>query len=159
MKGLRSIFINLSLVLLIVGIFPSLVSANTAEEAAKGGEAEMRSFVKMAQTKLNEAGGIDDVSEFRQETRNDKGGKWKYEKTYLIQIEQNGAVLNHGMHNHALYGDFIDEFQIVKSLIMMLKENNNDDVVCVPNENTYSCAASYTSPFNRNIKKHRNWWF
>ncbi len=160
MKGLRSIFINLSLVLLIVGIFPSLVFANTAQDVheAKGNKETTMEFVKKAKDALDKAtsdrmSAINNVARFRNETRTDKTGKWKYEKTYLIQIEGNGAVLNHAKYVE-LYGEFINGFETVQELIDKLKEPNNDDVVCTKNEvgDAYSCAAYYNSPFNPTIQ-------
>ena len=153
MKGVRSI-INLSLVLLIIGVFPSLVLAHgdntaTAKKAADDGtEQAMKDFVAHAKAHLDEAaaGGIGKVAEFRAETR--EAETWKYGSTYLIQIEKNGSVLNHGEHTNTMYGDFINEFPTVGSLITELKKGNGTTVCEMNANNTYSCAAYYRSPFN-----------
>ena len=157
MKGVRSI-INLSLVLLIIGVFPSLVLAHgdntaTAKKAADDGtEQAMKDFVAHAKAHLDEAaaGGIGKVAEFRAETR--EAETWKYSSTYLIQIEKNGSVLNHGEHTNTMYGDFINGFPTVGSLITELEKGNATTVCEMNANNTYSCAAYYRSPFNPNIQ-------
>ena len=160
MKGVRSI-INLSLVLLIIGVFPSLVLAHgdntaTAKKAADDGtEQAMKDFVAHAKAHLDAAaaGGIGKVAEFRAETR--EAETWKYSSTYLIQIEKNGSVLNHGEHTNTMYGDFIDGFSTVESLRDKLADSKDaNEPVCEMNVNstTYSCAAYYTSPFNDSIQ-------
>ncbi len=156
MKCLRSVVINLSLVLLIVSVFPSLVLAHgdhgedpaTAETAADGDQEAMKKFVAHAKAHLDAAatGGINKVAEFRAETREE--GDWKNGSTYLIQIERRGSVLNHGEHTEALYGDFINKFPTVESLMNKLREND-ENVHCEEmNNNSHVCAAYYNSPFD-----------
>ena len=155
MKGVQSI-INLSLVLLIIGVFPSLVLAHgdhgedsaTAKAAAGGDQQAMMDFVAHAKAHLDAAaaGGIGKVAEFRAETR--EAETWKYGSTYLIQIEKNGSVLNHGEHTNTMYGDFINGFPTVGSLITELEKGNATTVCEMNANNTYSCAAYYRSPFN-----------
>ena len=164
MKGVRSI-INLSLVLLIIGVFPSLVLAHgnhgedsaTAEAAAGGDQQAMKDFVAHAKAHLDKAvanetpgAAIDNVVRFRAETR--EAGTWKHESTYLIQIEKSGSIINHGEHTATLYGDFINRFPTVESLILKLKDSNGAPVCEMNANNTYSCAAYYTSPFNDSIQ-------
>ena len=151
MKGVRSI-INLSLVLLIIGVFPSLVLAHgdntaTAKKAADDGtEQAMKDFVAHAKAHLDAAaaGGIGKVAEFRAETR--EAETWKYGSTYLIQIEENGSVLNHGEHTNTMYGDFINEFPTVKSLMATLM-GDKENIHCEMNNASHVCAAYYASPF------------
>ena len=149
MKGVRSI-INLSLVLLIIGVFPSLVLAHgdntaTAEAAAGGDQQAMMDFVAHAKEHLDNAGGINGVVQFRAEMRKDNG-TWKSGYTYLITIGQDGSVISHGRHTNAMYGDFINEFPTVKSLMATLM-GDKENIHCEMNNASHVCAAYYASPF------------
>ena len=165
MKDFRDIVINLSLILLLIGVFPGLAFAHgnhkeagtTAEQAEDGGEQDMKDFVEHAKAHLEEAvrvgnreEGIDRVVALRAEMREE--GRWNHDSTYLIKIDKSGSVINHGKHTKTMYGDFIKRFPEVESLMMMLMlKENAGETVCVPNgadgDDSYSCATYYMSPF------------
>ena len=154
MKGFRDFVISLSVVMAIMAFFPGISAfadgshddpQTTASEAASANnEATMKNFVLHAKQHLDAAvsGGEGELSAFFREMRTKE--EWNNGSVYLITLNQQGRVTNHGIYTRSLFNDSLRNLPTVDKLFSMLQ---GGDPVCYEYQHDgssrWTCAVEY----------------